>query len=109
MCQRIFFYLKGSKLEDNQEVWRRIEANEKIALLKNDESYDNKQLIDLLRAGKAAMIELHTDAICLRIYYCKSLPDLRMHISKETFLETTQGLGYRMDFDSNLMKKIDKL
>jgi hypothetical protein len=105
----IFFYLKRSKLKDNQEVWRRIEANEKIALLKKKESYDNKQLIDLLRAGKAAMIETHMDAICLRIYYCKRFPDLRMHISKETFYETMVALGYRMDFDSNLITKIDKL
>ncbi len=109
MCYQFFFYLKTSKLKDNQEVWRRIQANEKLALLKNDESYDNKELIDLLRAGKAAMIEAHTDAICLRIYYCLRFPDLRMHISKETFYEAMQALGYRMDFDSNLMKKIDKL
>ncbi len=105
----IFFFLKRSKLKDNQEVWRRIEANEKLALLKNEESYDNKQLIDLLRAGKAAMIDLRTDAICLRIRYCKRFPDLRMHISKETFYETMEALGYRMDFDSTLMTKIDKL
>ncbi len=55
------------------------------------------------------MIETHMDAICLRIYYCKRFSDLRMHISKETFYEAMQALGYRMDFDSNLMIKIDKL
>jgi hypothetical protein len=107
MCYQ-FFYLKTSKLKDNQEIWRRIEAN-KLALLKSDDAYDDKELIDLLRAGKAAMIESHTDAICLRIYYCIRFPDLRMHISKETFYEAMQALGYRMDFDSNLMRKIDKL
>jgi hypothetical protein len=88
------------------EIWRRIQANEELALLKTDESYDNIKLIELLRAGKAAMIESRNDAYCLKIYYCKGYPDLRMHISKETFFDAMQALGYHLSIDLNLVIKI---
>ena len=55
------------------------------------------------------MIESRTDANILIPYYCKLYPELRMHISSDTFYHAMQAIGYRIDLDNKIIEKIDKL
>ncbi len=96
-------------MADNIEIWNRIYNNKEISLIKSDDQYENKEMIDLLSNGKLAMIEYYGDVIGVKAFYCTLDYKWKFHISEESFFQSSLALGFRKGFDSFSILKINSM
>ncbi len=101
--------LKDSSLADNIKIWNRIYNNKEISLIKSENQYKDKEMIDLLNNGKLAMIENYCDVIGLKAFYCTLDYKRKFHVSEENFFQASLALGFRKDFDSFSVLKINSM
>jgi hypothetical protein len=90
-------------------IWNRIYNNKEISLIKSEDRYKDKEMVDLLNNGKLAMIEHYSDVFLLKAVYCKLDYKWKFHISEESFFQASLALGFRKDFDSLSVLKINSM
>jgi len=103
-----FYYeIKRTKEPHYLKIWKRILANEEIAVKKQGQ--DTEKFNKFLTEGKLAMIELDYNVILIKSLYCKQFPLIRWHISPLDLFQVMPVLGFRNGLDKKIIDSINKV
>jgi len=88
----------------------RISANQDLSIIKTEDQFNNPKLLTLLKKGDLALAVLQIDAFSFIIdNYCELMPEIRLHVSAESFTESHLMFGFRNGFDSKVIHHINTM